>query len=138
MCIYDRRSILKTAGIAAAAMLGGASATLRAYAAALTAAQRDTLTPDAVLAMMKKGNERFRLGKESPHDFLAQQKASAKRAVSGCDGPQLYRFPRACRRSSSSASVIASTRGPRETSQTTTSSEAWSSHARWPAQSSSW
>jgi carbonic anhydrase len=27
---------------------------------------------------MKQGNERFRLGKESPHDYLAQQKASAK------------------------------------------------------------
>ena len=27
---------------------------------------------------MKKGNERFRLGQESPHDYLAQQKASAK------------------------------------------------------------
>ena len=27
---------------------------------------------------MKKGNKRFRLGKESPHDYLAQQKASAK------------------------------------------------------------
>ncbi len=27
---------------------------------------------------MKKGNERFRLGQESPHDYLAQQKATAK------------------------------------------------------------
>ena len=27
---------------------------------------------------MKEGNQRFRLGKESPHDYLAQQKASAK------------------------------------------------------------
>ena len=27
---------------------------------------------------MKQGNQRFRLGKESPHDYLAQQKASAK------------------------------------------------------------
>jgi carbonic anhydrase len=26
--------------------------------------------------MMQKGNERFRLGQESPHDYLAQQKAS--------------------------------------------------------------
>ena len=75
---YDRRSVLKTAGIAAAAMLGGVSTAVRAYAAALTAAQRDKLAPDAVAALMKAGNERFRLGKESPHDFLAQQKASAK------------------------------------------------------------
>ena len=27
---------------------------------------------------MKKGNQRFRLGRESPHDYLAQQKATAK------------------------------------------------------------
>ena len=27
---------------------------------------------------MKQGNQRFRLGKESPHDYLAQQKVSAK------------------------------------------------------------
>jgi carbonic anhydrase len=48
------------------------------HAAALTKAQRDKLTPDEIIAHMKDGNERFRLGKESPHDYLAQQKASAK------------------------------------------------------------
>ena len=49
-----------------------------AYGAALTRAQRDKLTPDEIIALMKDGNQRFRLGKESPHDYLAQQKASAK------------------------------------------------------------
>jgi len=49
-----------------------------AYGAALTKAQRDKLTPDEIIAHMKNGNQRFRLGKESPHDYLAQQKASAK------------------------------------------------------------
>ena len=39
---------------------------------ALTKAQRDLLTPDDIVAAMKKGNERFRLGQESPHDYLAQ------------------------------------------------------------------
>jgi carbonic anhydrase len=48
------------------------------YAAALTKAQRDKMTPDDIIAVMKKGNQRFRVGKESPHDYLAQQKASAK------------------------------------------------------------
>jgi carbonic anhydrase len=48
------------------------------HAAALTKAQRDTLTPDAVIELMQKGNDRFRRGQESPHDYLAQQKASAK------------------------------------------------------------
>jgi carbonic anhydrase len=41
-------------------------------------AQRDKLTPDEIIAHMKEGNQRFRVGKESPHDYLAQQKASAK------------------------------------------------------------
>ena len=49
-----------------------------AYGAALTRAQRETLTPDDIIALMTQGNRRFRLGKESPHDYLAQQKASAK------------------------------------------------------------
>ena len=49
-----------------------------AYGAALTKAQRDKLTPEEIVAHMKNGNQRFRLGKESPHDYLAQQKASAK------------------------------------------------------------
>jgi carbonic anhydrase len=40
----------------------------------LTKMRRDQLTPDDIIAAMKKGNERFRLGQESPHDYLAQQK----------------------------------------------------------------
>jgi carbonic anhydrase len=76
--VHDRRTILKATGIAAAAMLGSMSGLLRAYAAALTAAQREKMSPESIIALMKAGNERFRLGKESPHDFLAQQKASAK------------------------------------------------------------
>ena len=75
----NRRSFLRTAGIAVATtMLGVARTDHPADAAALTKAQRDKLTPDDIIALMKKGNERFRLGKESPHDYLAQQKASAK------------------------------------------------------------
>ena len=74
-----RRSFLKITGIASAAtVLGVVPAGQVAFAAALTKAQRDKLTPDDVIALMKKGNQRFRLGKETPHDYLAQQKASAK------------------------------------------------------------
>jgi len=74
-----RRGFLKVAGVTAAATaLGMLPAGQIALAAALTKAQRDKLTPDDIIALMKKGNERFRLGKESPHDYLAQQKASAK------------------------------------------------------------
>src|SRR5262249_39697681 len=75
----DRRRFLKATGFAVATTILGVAATGRSvYAAALTKAQRDKLTPDEIVALMKKGNERFRLGKESPHDYLAQQKTSAK------------------------------------------------------------
>jgi len=74
-----RRSFLKIAGISTATTaLCISSGWHLAYGAALTKAQRDKLTPDDVIAAMKKGNERFRSGKESPHDYLAQQKVSAK------------------------------------------------------------
>jgi carbonic anhydrase len=74
-----RRDLLKIAGIATGtALLSGVPAGRLAHAAALTQAQRDKLSPDDVIALMKAGNERFRLGKVSPHDYLAQQKASAK------------------------------------------------------------
>jgi carbonic anhydrase len=75
----DRRGFfMLTGGAAATAVLGTVPLGSAAYAAALTKAQREKLTPDEIIALMKKGNERFRLGKESPHDYLAQQKASAK------------------------------------------------------------
>ena len=44
---------------------------------ALTKDARDRMTPDQVIAEMKKGNERFRTGKMMPHDYVAQQQSSA-------------------------------------------------------------
>jgi carbonic anhydrase len=74
-----RRSFIKVAGtVTAATALGMLPAGHLVYAAALTKAQREKMTPDDIIAAMKKGNQRFRAGKESPHDYLAQQKASAK------------------------------------------------------------
>ena len=75
----NRRSFLKTTSAAAVtAVVTMAPVGNIAYGAALTKAQRDKLTPDQIIELMKTGNKRFRLGKESPHDYLAQQKASAK------------------------------------------------------------
>jgi carbonic anhydrase len=74
----NRRSFLKTAGIALATTALGAVPAGPVHAAALSKAQRDKMTPDDIVAAMKKGNERFRVGKESPHNYLAQQKVSAK------------------------------------------------------------
>jgi len=73
----DRRRFLGITSIATATVLLGVTTSPRlGYAAALTKEQRDKLTPDDIIALMKKGNERFRLGQESPHDYLAQQKAT--------------------------------------------------------------
>jgi carbonic anhydrase len=49
-----------------------------AHADALTKAQRDKLSPDEILALMKKGNKRFYSGKREDHNVLAQQRAVAK------------------------------------------------------------
>lgn len=73
----QRRCFLK---LGAAAITAGIGAGLGhvAYAAALSKEQRDKLTPARILELMKQGNQRFRDGKTSPHNYLAQQKASAK------------------------------------------------------------
>lgn len=74
----SRRNFLTVAGAVSATTILGVGAEVRlAWAAALTKAQRDQMTPEDVLIAMRKGNERFRLGQESPHDYLAQQRASA-------------------------------------------------------------
>ena len=74
-----RRSFLKASGaITAMAFVGAGALSSIAYADALTKAQRDKLSPDDILALMKKGNKRFYTGKREDHNFLAQQRASAK------------------------------------------------------------
>ena len=74
-----RRSFLQASGaITAMALVGTGTLSTIAYADALSKAKRDRLTPDDVLALMKKGNKRFYTGKRADHNFLAQQRASAK------------------------------------------------------------
>ena len=74
-----RRSFLKASGaITTLAFVGTGALSSIAHADALTKAQRDRLTPDDILVLMKKGNKRFYTGKREDHDFLAQQRASAK------------------------------------------------------------
>ena len=53
------------------ALVGATSFRGIAYAAALTKAQRDKLTSDDVLALMKNGNKRFYTGKRENQNFLA-------------------------------------------------------------------
>jgi carbonic anhydrase len=78
--VSGRRAWLKRAGSSAGAAVVMAGIGLRtddAQAASLTKAQRDALTPDQVIEMMKKGNQRFRAGKLQTHDYLAQKRSSA-------------------------------------------------------------
>ena len=76
---FHRRSFLKTsAAITAMAVVGAGALSGIAHADALTKAQRDKLSPDEILVLMKKGNKRFYSGKPADRDPLAQQRASAK------------------------------------------------------------
>jgi carbonic anhydrase len=65
-------------GASVAATLGALlPAVLRtAHAQALTREQRDQLSPQQVLEMLKRGNERFRSSQMHPHDYLAQKRAT--------------------------------------------------------------
>jgi carbonic anhydrase len=58
--------------------MGAGTLSSIAYAGPLTKAERDSLTPDDVLALMKKGNKRFYTGKRKDRNSLAEQRASAK------------------------------------------------------------
>jgi carbonic anhydrase len=76
---FHRRRLLKASGaITALAFLGAGTISGISYADALTKAQRERLTPDDILALMKKGNKRFCTGKREDRNFLAQQRASAR------------------------------------------------------------
>ena len=74
----DRRAFCKTAGIAAAVGLAGASVGSVPTYADLTKEQRDKMTPDEVIQQMKAGNERFRSGKPQHRDLVREAKATAK------------------------------------------------------------
>src|SRR5829696_7744183 len=74
-----RRKFLKaTSAAGALGLIGGALFARSARADALTKAQRDKMTPEQVIEVMKEGNERFRRGERKDRDYLREQKASAK------------------------------------------------------------
>jgi carbonic anhydrase len=75
-----RRALLRSAmGLAALSIVGSPLLGVPGLseAAALTKEIRDKLTPEQIIEAMKQGNERFRTGKMSPHDYLAQKRATA-------------------------------------------------------------
>ncbi len=71
----DRRALLKSVGaVSLLGALGSGFISEVAHAAAWTKAQRDTMTPDEIIAAMKKGNDRFRKGKSQAHNYLSEQR----------------------------------------------------------------
>ena len=73
-----RRNFLKATGVATTVGLAGGSLyTGPVRADALTRAERDKMTPEQILEMMKKGNERFRRGEREARNYLNEQRASA-------------------------------------------------------------
>ncbi|WP_343214320.1 carbonic anhydrase family protein [Dyella sp. ASV21] len=76
----QRRTVLKSAlGLAAVGLMGALPTAWaeQVRLMSLTKDQRDQLTPDRVVALMKEGNQRFRSGKMQVHDYLAQKRSSA-------------------------------------------------------------
>ena len=74
----DRRRFITRLGFTAVVgSVGGGLGPRLAYADTLTKAQRDEMTPDEIIALMKQGNERFRKGDEPRPNYIAQQKATA-------------------------------------------------------------
>jgi carbonic anhydrase len=78
MKTLSRRSFFGTAvGTCAIAYTGSLSAQAVPGSGALTKERRDRMTPVQVIEELKKGNERFRMGKMLPHDYRDQQRTSA-------------------------------------------------------------
>ncbi|QBR02929.1 carbonic anhydrase family protein [Paraburkholderia pallida] len=73
-----RRQFLKVAGTAAVVGLAtGPLATPPARADALTKAQREKMTPEQIIDVMKQGNARFQHGERTARNYLREQRASA-------------------------------------------------------------
>lgn len=74
----SRRNFLGTSlALAASTFVGAGAFSSLAHADAMTKARRDKLSPDDVLAVMKKGNRRFSRGLRQDHNYLSQQRATA-------------------------------------------------------------
>jgi carbonic anhydrase len=78
---FTRRNFVKTVGLAGLAVAGagvtGAMVAPEALAT-ITREEQAAITPSKALEMLKKGNERFVLGKMTKRDLLAQVKKSSK------------------------------------------------------------
>ncbi len=73
----NRRGFIKGATVVATAALACSLDGGLAYADALTREQRDKMTPEEIIAVMKTGNVRFRSGEKATRNYLAEQRAAA-------------------------------------------------------------
>jgi carbonic anhydrase len=86
-----RRSFLKALGSASSlGIFGGGFVSAAAYADALTKAQRDEMSPNEIIEVMKKGNERFRTGVRQNRNYLNEQKSECFGTISSGGLAQLY------------------------------------------------
>ncbi|HLH50670.1 MAG TPA: carbonic anhydrase family protein [Roseiarcus sp.] len=76
-CGCGRRTVLKAALTVGALAAAGLAAPSFSFAAFFSKEQRDKLTPDDIVDLLKQGNDRFRSGKMLSHDYLAQKRATA-------------------------------------------------------------
>jgi carbonic anhydrase len=74
----NRRGFIKGAAVIAGGLFGCSLDGSLAYADAITREQRDKMTPDEIIAVMKQGNVRFRNGEKASRNYLAEQKAAAQ------------------------------------------------------------
>lgn len=77
---FDRRRFLQAStSFGAFGLLGGSSLIgTVVHADALTKEQRAKMTPEDIIAAMKRGNARFRNGERKARNYLNEQRASAK------------------------------------------------------------
>lgn len=73
--LFDRRTLLKSVGVVSLlGTLGGGFWSNPACAAALSKTKRDGMSPEAIIEVMKNGNERFRKGKSHAHNYFTEQR----------------------------------------------------------------
>jgi len=76
---FSRRAFLKLASAGTAiGDFGGSLSGSLVYADALGKEKRDKMTPDEILAALKRGNKNFSKGLRTSRNYISEQKATAK------------------------------------------------------------
>jgi carbonic anhydrase len=75
--LIGRRRLLQTSVATGAVAIFGLDCGGLAFADALTRAERDAMSPDEIIAILKAGSARFQSGQRQQRNLLREQKASA-------------------------------------------------------------